>query len=141
MTFILKAELVAQRCSLQKGVLFCTETFTIFTKKYLWWILFFIKIAVVKPATLLKKTLESKCFVVIFLKILRITLFKERLQRLLLQKYGYLLGTDPCNKNTEHWLQGKYIYFFLNHVVMFISLSIIFSVTVTDIHTRCLNTL
>ena len=57
-----------QRCSMKKGVL---KNFTKFTGKHLCQSLIFNKLAVLRPATLLKKRLWHRCFPVNFVKFLR----------------------------------------------------------------------
>ena len=52
----------------EKGVL---RNFTKFTGKHLYQSLFFNKVAVLRPATLLKKRLWHRCFPVNFVKFLR----------------------------------------------------------------------
>ena len=74
-------EVVAQRCSIRKGVL---KNFAKFTGKHLCQSLFFNKVAGVKPATLLKKRLWHRCFPVNFAKFLRTPFLQNTSGRLLL---------------------------------------------------------
>ena len=69
-----------QRCSIIKGVL---RNFAKFTGKHLCQRLFF-KVAGLRPATLLKKSLRHRCFPVNFAKFLRTPFFTEHLRWLLL---------------------------------------------------------
>ena len=57
-----------QRCSIKKGAL---RNFAKFTGKYLCQSLFFNKVAVFKPATLLKERIWHRCFPVNFAKFLK----------------------------------------------------------------------
>ena len=57
-----------RRCSVKKGVL---RNFAKFTGKHLCQRLFFNKVAGLRPATLLKKSLWHRCFPVNFAKFLR----------------------------------------------------------------------
>ena len=70
-----------QRCSMQKAVL---RSFKKFTRKHLCQILYFNKVADLRPATLLKKRLWHRCFPVNFAKFLRTPIFTEHLWWLLL---------------------------------------------------------
>ena len=75
------SEVVVRRCSVKKVVL---RNFAKFTGKHLCQRLFFNKIADLRPATLLKKSLWHRRFPVNFAKILRTAFFTEHLQWLLL---------------------------------------------------------
>ena len=80
-----------RRCSMEKGVL---KNFTIFTEKHLCRSLFLIKLkASLRPATLLKKRLQHRCFPVMFFceycEILKNTYFVEHLRTA-----AFALGTD-----------------------------------------------
>ena len=80
-----------RRCSVEKGVL---KNFAIFTGKRLCQILFLIKLkASLKPATLLKKRLQHRCFPVMFFceccEIFKNTYFVEHLRTAV-----FALGTD-----------------------------------------------
>ena len=68
----------------KKGVL---ENFAIFTGKHSYWSLFLIKLQAWRPATLLKKRLQYRCFPVNIPKFLRTAFFIEHLQWLLLLLY------------------------------------------------------
>ena len=70
-------------CSVKKGVL---KNFAKFTGKHLCQCIFFIKVAGLRPATLLKMRLWHRCFPVNFVKFLRTPFFIEHLWWLLLQK-------------------------------------------------------
>ena len=70
-----------QRCSLKK-VFF--KNFTKFTGKHLCWSLFFNKVSGLRPAILLKKKLQQRCFPVNFVKFLRTSFLQNTSQRLLL---------------------------------------------------------
>ena len=68
-----------RRCSVEKGVL---KSFTIFTAKHLLWSLLFNKVAGLRPATLLKRRLEHRCFPEIIAKFLRKSVLKNIYERL-----------------------------------------------------------
>ena len=72
------------RCSVKKGVL---KNFANFTGKHLCLSLFFNKVADLRlrPATLLKKKLQHRCFPVKFTKLLRTSYLKNICERLLLK--------------------------------------------------------
>ena len=55
--------------------------------------------------------------------------------------YWIINGNWSTQEKTNDWLQDKIIYPSLNHVTMFNSLSITFTITVTHAHTLRLNTL
>ena len=57
-----------QRCSLKKVFL---KNFSKFLGKHLCWSLFFNKVSGQRPATLLKKRLQQRCFPVNFMKFLK----------------------------------------------------------------------
>ena len=76
------SEAVVQRCSVEKGFL---RNFEKFTGKQLFQSLFFNKVAVRRPAILLKERLWHRCFPVNFAKFLRTPFSTEHLQWLLLQ--------------------------------------------------------
>ena len=65
------------RCSVRKGVL---RSFAKFTGKHLCQILFFNKVAGLTPATLLKKRLWHRCFLVNFCEISKNTFFTKHLR-------------------------------------------------------------
>ena len=67
-----------QRCSVKQGVL---KNFANFTEKYLCWSLS------LRPATLLKKRLQHRCFPMKFAKILRTPVLKNICERLPLQNF------------------------------------------------------
>ena len=69
------------RCSMKKGVL---RNVVKFTGKHLWQSLFFNKVAGPRPATLLKKRLYHRCFLVSFMKFLRTPFLQNTSGRLLL---------------------------------------------------------
>ena len=76
------AESVIWRCSIyRKGVL---RDFTKFTGKHLCQRIFFNKVACLRSATLLKKSLWHRCFPVNFAKFLRTPFFTKHLWWLLL---------------------------------------------------------
>ena len=66
-----------RRCSIKKGVL---RNFAKFTGKHLCQSLFFNKVASLRPATLSKKRLWYRCFLVNFAKFLRISFLTEHLR-------------------------------------------------------------
>ena len=70
-----------RRCSIKKGV---HKNFTKFTGKHLRQSLFFNKVAGLRPATLVKKSLWHRCFPVNFVKFLRTPFLTEHLWCLLL---------------------------------------------------------
>ena len=78
-----KAEVVGRRCSVKNGVL---TNFAKFTEIHQWQSLFFNKVAVLRPVTLLKKRLWHRCFPVNVAKFLRITFLTVYLQWLHLKK-------------------------------------------------------
>ena len=77
----------------KKGVL---NNFAKFTRKHLCWILFFNKVTVLRPATVLKKRLQYRCFPVNFGKFSRTTFFTEHLwwRLLLCQEWTPRMGGD-----------------------------------------------
>ena len=60
------------------------ENFANFTGKHLCWSLFFTKLQAFRPATLLKKRLLHRCFLVKFEKFWRTAILKNTRERLLL---------------------------------------------------------
>ena len=70
-----------RRCSVREVVL---RNFTKFTRKHLCHSLFFNKVAGLRPATLLKKRLQYRCFPVNFVKFLRTPFLQKTSRRLLL---------------------------------------------------------
>ena len=70
-----------QRCSVKKGVL---RNFTKFSEKRPWQSLFFIKVAGLRPSTLLKKRPWHRCFPLNFVKFLGTPFLKNTSGRLLL---------------------------------------------------------
>ena len=80
--FISKTKSSHRRCSLKKGVL---KKFAKFTGKHLCWSHFFHKVTGQKLATLLKKRLQYRCFLVNFAKFLRTPFSENTFGRLLLQ--------------------------------------------------------
>ena len=70
-----------RRCSVTKDVL---RNFAKFAEKYLWWSLFFKKVAVLSPPTLLKKRFWHMSFPVNFAKFLRTSFSQNTSGRLLL---------------------------------------------------------
>ena len=71
-----------QRCSMKKGVL---RNFTKFAGKHQWPSLLFNKVTGPKPATLLKKRLWHRFFLVNFAEFLRISFLRNIFGRLLLE--------------------------------------------------------
>ena len=71
-----KARSSHQRCSIKKDVL---RKFVKFTGKHLWY-----SLSLIRPATLLKKRLRRRCFLVNFTKFLRTTFLQNTSGRLLL---------------------------------------------------------
>ena len=76
----------------KKGVL---KNFEKFTGKHLFQGLFFNKVAALRPATLLKRRLQHRCFPVNIVKFLRTPFFIEQLWWLLL-KLGGLRKKELC---------------------------------------------
>ena len=68
-----------------------------FTGKHLRQILFFDKVAGLRPATLLKKRLWHRCFPVNFAKFSRTTFFKEHLRWLLLTLLRGITSKHDCD--------------------------------------------
>ena len=92
-----------QRCSIKKGVL---RNFSKFTGQYLCQSLFFNKVAGLRPATLLKKSLWHRCFPLNFVKFLRTPFLQNTsgrvlLQLLLLIKIFGALSNNSRNLNTS----------------------------------------
>ena len=79
-----------QRCSIKKGVL---RNVAKFTQKHLCQNLFFNRVASLRPAILLRKTLWHRCFPVNFVKYLR-TPFLQNTSGRLLPTFLRFLG---CN--------------------------------------------
>ena len=75
-----------RRCSVRKGVL---RNFAKFTGKHLCQRLFFNKVAGLRPATLLKKSLWHMCFPVNFAKFLRTPFLQNTSGRLLLHVVAF----------------------------------------------------
>ena len=96
-----------QRCSVKKGVL---RNFAKFTGRHLCQSLFFIKVAGLRPATLLKKRLWRRNFPVSFAKFLRTPLFIEHLLGFLLKQNdwsGDLFWKRYPEKISKY--QGKHV--------------------------------
>ena len=93
------------RCSVRKGVL---RSFAKFTRKHLCQILFFNKVAGLTPATLLKKRLWHRCFLVNFCEISKNTFFTKHLRatasaiRMLLIIFLYARLTWTLSSNLSH---------------------------------------
>ena len=101
-----------QRCSLKKVFL---KNFRKFSGKHLCWSLFFNKVSRLRPATLLKKRLQQRCFPVNFVKFLRIRFWKSTSRWLLvfvihltvsfckevLYIYSNLLLLEKSTKNSQ----------------------------------------
>ena len=83
-----------QGCSVRKGVL---RNFAKFTGKHLCQSLFFNKVTGLRPATLLKKKLWHRCFLVNFVKFLRALFLQNTSGRLLLLKLSFSLGSNGCS--------------------------------------------
>ena len=79
-----------QRYSVKKGIV---KNFTKFTGKHLCQSLFFNQVAGLRPATLLKKRLWHRCFLVNFVKFLEALFLQNTSDRLLLQE---VLLYKPC---------------------------------------------
>ena len=88
-----------QRCSMKKGVL---RNSTKFTGKHLCQRLFFNKVAGLRPATLLKKSLWHRCFPVNFVEFLRTPFLQNTSGRLLLyissSKYARILNMQELHR-------------------------------------------
>ena len=87
-----------RRCSVRKGVL---RNFTKFTGKHLCQRLFFNKVAGLRPATLLKKSLWHRCFPVNFAKFLRTPFLQNTSGRLLLEGLLTNLKLSCTNLNED----------------------------------------
>ena len=61
------------------------KNLAILTGKHVCWSLFLIKSQTLRPATLLKKRLQDRCFPLNTAKVLRIPVLKKICERLLLQ--------------------------------------------------------
>ena len=79
-----------QGYSVKKGIL---KNFTKFTEKHLCQSLFFNQVAGLRPATLLKKRLWHRCFLVNFVKFLKAPFLQNTSDRQLLQE---VLLYKPC---------------------------------------------
>ena len=77
-----------RRCSVKKGVL---RNITKFTGKDLCQRLFFNKVAGLRPATLLEKSLWHRCFPVNFVKFLRTFFLQNTSGQLLLTMYVFII--------------------------------------------------
>ena len=82
-----------QRCSLKKVFL---KNFTKFTGKHLCWSLFFNRVSGLRPATLLKKRLQQRCFPVNFATFLRTPSLQNTSRKLLL--FPIHLTVSFCEK-------------------------------------------
>ena len=87
-----------RRCSVRKGVL---RNFAKFTGKHLCQRLFFNKVAGLRPATLLKKSLWHRCFPVNFAKFLRTPFLQNTSGRLLLEGLLTNLKLSCTNLNED----------------------------------------
>ena len=115
-----------QRCSLKQVFL---KNFTKFLGKHLYWSLFFNKASGLRPATLLKKRPQQRCFPVNFVKFLRKHFFQNTSRQLLLfiihltvsfcknVLYIYsnplLLEKSTNTHNSAIFLFCKYILYFI----------------------------
>ena len=81
-----------RRCSVRKGVL---RNFAKFTGKHLCQRLFLNKVAGLRPATLLKKSLWHRCFPVNFAKFLRIPFYRTPQGDCFSTSCLYTLRSDP----------------------------------------------
>ena len=77
LVFVIISEALVRRCSVKKRVL---KNSTKFIEKYLCQSLSFIKVASLRPATLLKKRLWHRCFLVNFVKFLSASFLIEHLR-------------------------------------------------------------
>ena len=80
------------------------RNFTKFTGKHLCQIVFFNKVASLRPATLLKKKLWRRCFLVNFAKFLRNTFFTEQLSTAASVLYGVKRLGIPTATLRKHLL-------------------------------------
>ena len=78
-----------QRCSLKTVFL---KNFTKFSGKHLRWSLLFNKVSGMRPASLLKKRLQQRCFPVNFVKCLRTAFFRSSRQRC----FAKFIGKHLC---------------------------------------------
>ena len=85
-----------QRCSIKKRVL---TNFAKSTEKHLRQGLFFGKVASLRPATLLKKRIWHRCFLVNFAKFLNTPFLIEHLWWLLLKAIATLFSTGKASRN------------------------------------------
>ena len=92
-----------QRCSMEKGVLI---NFTKFTEKHPCKSLFFNKVAGLRPATLLKKSLLHRCFPVNFANFLRTPFLQNTSGRLLLPFNIEIFSTFTfyLGRNIDFWI-------------------------------------
>ena len=93
---LLKVRSSHRRCSVKKSVL---RNFVKFTGKHLCQRLFFNKAVGLRPATLLKRSLWHRCFLVNFAKVLRTPFLQNAAGRLPLSKYQLKKATkkNPIN--------------------------------------------
>ena len=88
-----------QRCSLKKEFF---KNFTKFKGKHLCWSLFFNIDSGLRPATLLKKRLQQRCFPVNFVKFSRTPFFTEH----------FPTTSSFCNLSHSFILQRSFIHLF-----------------------------
>ena len=95
----------------KKGVL---RNFAKFTAKNLSQSLFFNKVAALRPATLLKKSLWHRCFPLNFAKFLRTPFFMEHLCWLLLYTINYYIISQAYDQFMVQYylIFSKMIYLF-----------------------------
>ena len=93
-----------QRCFIKKSVL---RNFTKFAGKHLYQSLFFNKVAGLRPATLLRKSLLYICFPVNFVKFLTTPFVQNTSGRLLL-----------CFEHTQIFLISHFIYHFRYYMII-----------------------
>ena len=94
-----------RRCSVRKGVL---RNFAKFTSKHLHQILFFNKVAGLRPAALLKKRPWHKCFHVNFAKFLKILFLKNGSERLLLNQRKLWKSKKKTLKNLQKLMKRTF---------------------------------
>ena len=84
-----------RRCSVKKGVF---RNFAKFTGKHLCQSFFFDKVAVLRPASLLKKRLWHRCFLVNFTEFLRTSFLQNTSGYITPPPEHLLYKVNPCKK-------------------------------------------
>ena len=101
------------RCFVKKGVL---KNFAEFTGKHLCWSLFSNNVAGLRPATLLRKRLQHRCFPVNFAKFWKAPLSQNTFRRLLLvvSELYWINHQDPRNNRDILMILGCILQKWIN---------------------------